>query len=95
MTPNDLRDEDTGPNGLQNFPVISSAVISNGSTTIRGSLNSTPSRTFTIQFFNSPAPEPSGNGEGKTFLEQKQVETNRNGNTSEFSNARIVTRPPL
>lgn len=122
VTPNDLRDADTGPNGLQNFPVISSAVISSGSTTIRGSLNSIPFRTFTIQFFNSPAPDPSGNGEGKTFLGQTQVETNRNGNvsfsfvpnrvaplgtrvtatatagngnTSEFSNARIVTRPPL
>lgn len=22
MTPNDPRDEDTGPNGLQNFPVL-------------------------------------------------------------------------
>jgi CSLREA domain-containing protein len=122
VTPNDPRDGDTGPNGLQNFPVISSAVISNGSTTIRGSLNSTPNRTFTIQFFNSPVPDPSGNGEGKTFLGQKDVDTNRNGNasftfvpnrvaplstrvtatatagngnTSEFSNARIVTRPPL
>ena len=120
VTPNDPRDGDTGPNGLQNFPVITSAVLSNGSTTIRGSLNSTPNRTFTIQFFNSPAPDPSGNGEGKTFLGQTQVATNRNGNatftfvptrvaplstrvtatatagngnTSEFSNARIVVRP--
>lgn len=33
VTPNDLRDGDTGPNALQNFPVISSAVISKGSTT--------------------------------------------------------------
>jgi len=34
MTPNDAGDPDTGPNRLQNFPVISSAVLSGGNLTI-------------------------------------------------------------
>jgi len=34
MTPNDPGDPDTGPNRLQNFPVISSAVLSGGNLTI-------------------------------------------------------------
>jgi CSLREA domain-containing protein len=82
VTPNDPDDPDTGPNTLQNFPVISSAVTaSGGPTTITGGLNSTPDQTFTIQFFSSPAPDPSGFGEGQTFLGQlTNVTTNANGN---------------
>jgi hypothetical protein len=82
VTPNDRDDPDTGPNTLQNFPAISSAVTSGGSTTVKGNLNSIPNRTFTIQFFSSlPAlADPSGFGEGKTFIAQRSVTTNRNGN---------------
>jgi hypothetical protein len=47
-TPQPDPDSDTGPNDLQTFPVISSAVTSRGSTTIRGGLNSTPRQTFTF-----------------------------------------------
>jgi CSLREA domain-containing protein len=119
VTRNDPQDPDTGNNDFQNYPGISSAVTSGGSTTVTGGLNSTPNRTFIIQFFSSPAPDPSGSGEGKTFIGQRSVTTNARGNasfsfvparavpvgwrvtatatgaggTSEFSRARIVTRP--
>jgi len=82
VTVNDLFDRDTGANTLQNFPVISSATTFGALTTIQGSLHSTPKSTFTIQFFSSPAPDPSGFGEGKTFLGQTSVTTNSNGNRS-------------
>lgn len=84
VTANDAKDTDTGSNRLQNYPVISSAVISGGSTTIRGSLNSTPGKRFTLRFFSisGPAVDPSGFGEGQTFLGQKKVETNKQGNAS-------------
>jgi CSLREA domain-containing protein len=124
VTPNDPGDGDTGANNLQNFPQITSAVTFGGATTIGGRLNSTPNRTYTIRYFSNPGAEAdsSGFGEGKTFLGQKTVETNRNGNasvnfapdrtvpigyrvtatatngggnTSEFSNARIVERPVI
>jgi CSLREA domain-containing protein len=74
-TPNDLKDPDSGPNGFQNKPVLSSATTTRSSIIIRGNLNSTPQKTFTIQFFSNS----SGN-EGRTLLGQKSVTTNANGN---------------
>lgn len=79
VTANDNKDPGAGPNKLQNFPVITSA----SATTIEGTLNSRPSKTFTIQFFSNPAPNiPTGFGEGETFLGQKTVTTNDRGRVS-------------
>jgi len=50
-TRNDLGDGDTGPNNLQNFPIITSTSFLSDRTTVRGGLNSTPSATFTIQLY--------------------------------------------
>jgi CSLREA domain-containing protein len=74
-TANELGDEDTGPNGLQNFPVLNSAVASGDATTIKGKLNSAPDETFKIRFFSNPE----NTDEGKTFLGQKSVTTNVDG----------------
>jgi CSLREA domain-containing protein len=88
VTPNDHGDPDTGPNRLQNFPLLTSATTSNQvGTTINGTLDSTPStrrkkRTFIIQFFSNPEADPSGYGEGKTFIGQTRATTNRQGNAS-------------
>jgi hypothetical protein len=86
VTANDPKDPDTGPNRLQNFPVISSAQTFASFTTIGGRLESTPStrkkkRTFIIQFFSNPSIDPPSTDlyEGKTFLGQTQVTTNRRG----------------
>ena len=51
-TRNDLGDADTGPNNLQNFPIIISTTFLPDRTTVRGGLNSTPSTSFTLQFFS-------------------------------------------
>jgi CSLREA domain-containing protein len=78
-TPNDPDDADTGPNYLQNFPVLSSArKNATGTTTVRGKLNSTPSKTFNIQFFSNPA----GTDEGKTLLGSATVKTDGAGDAS-------------
>ena len=85
VTANDTDDPDTGPNSLQNFPVLTSVSRSglDGSTTIEGTLNSTASTTFTVQFFSNPSAEPSNHGEGKTYLGQKSdVTTDPSGNAS-------------
>ena len=82
VTPNDSTDPDVGPNNLQNFPVITSATSSGGNATIAGTLNSTPSTQFTIEFFANPACDASGNGEGQTFLGRTQVTTAADGNAS-------------
>ncbi|HEY0725101.1 MAG TPA: hypothetical protein VGD41_14110, partial [Pyrinomonadaceae bacterium] len=51
IDPNDNCDGDTGPNNLQNYPVLTSAISGGGSTNIQGSLNSAPNTTFRVEFF--------------------------------------------
>ena len=82
VTPNDTLDADSGPNQLQNFPGLTSAA--SGTFRINGRLNSTPSQTFTIEFFASPAGscDPSHFGEGKTYLGSQNVVTNAAGNAN-------------
>ena len=81
VTPNDAADADTGANNLQNFPVLTSAV--SGSTIIQGTLNSTASSTqFRLEFFSNTSCDPSGNGEGETFLGFTDVTTDGSGNVS-------------
>ncbi len=82
VTRNDTGDADTGPNGLQNYPVITSAITSGGETTIKGTLNTTASDRLTIQFFSSSAADPSDFGEGKTYIGEIKVDTNLEGNTA-------------
>lgn len=71
----DARDPDTGPNDLQNFPVITAATSTGTTTTVTGTLRSKPEKNFTVQLFSNP---PLTN-QGKTFLGQVQVKSNRRG----------------
>ena len=66
-------DEDTGPNGLQNFPELTSAVISGGVTTVNGILRTTASTEaapvdVVIDLYWSTVCDPSGHGEGQTWF---------------------------
>jgi hypothetical protein len=87
-TDNDFGDIDTGPNGLQNFPLLSSAKKgAAGTTTVRGKLNSTPGKTFNIQFFSNPK----GTNEGKTLLGSRTITTDGSGDVSfAFSTKKTV-----
>jgi titin len=80
VTSNDTDDPDTGANGLQNFPLLTSAVRSNanGVTAIAGSLNSSPSTTFKIEIFLVVA-DSSGHGEAQAFLTSFDITTNSGG----------------
>lgn len=78
-TPNDAGDADTGANNLQNFPVLTGAEVVGGTTVITGSLSSVPSTQYVVQIFSNTACDPSGFGEGATFLAQTTVTTNANG----------------
>ena len=80
VTPNDAGDGDTGANNLQNFPVLTSAT--SGSTTVVGTLNSKANTQFRIEFYSNSACDPSGYGEGETFLGSTDVNTDGNGNAS-------------
>ncbi|HYV11091.1 MAG TPA: Calx-beta domain-containing protein [Pyrinomonadaceae bacterium] len=82
VSPNDLKDTDTGGNNVQNFPVITSVVSTNNSTTIQGSLSSTPNTAFQIDFYSNSAVDPSGNGEGAQYFNTTLVNTNPNGDAT-------------
>jgi uncharacterized repeat protein (TIGR01451 family) len=64
---NDPMDPDSGENGTQNYPVITSAVTSMGSTIVQGTFNSTPLTEYFFQVFSSDSADPSGFGEGRRF----------------------------
>jgi hypothetical protein len=73
ITPNDADDSDSGPNDLQNFPILSDARSVAGNTTIDGALTSLPNRSYRIEFFLNNVADPSGNGEGQIYLGSSSV----------------------
>jgi hypothetical protein len=82
VSPNDAGDGDGGPNFLQNFPVLSSANVKSGQTTISGTLNRSPKASFRVEFFSSDACDSSGFGEGANFLGSANVTIDMSGNAS-------------
>ena len=69
-----------GPNDLQNFPIITNALVSGGSTIISGSLNSTPASSFFVDIYRNLNPDPSGYGEGQFYVGTVSVNTDGSGN---------------
>ena len=63
---------------MQNFPILAS--VTSGSTTVEGTLDSTPGTEFRLAFFSNSACDPSGHGEGETFLGSTTVTTDAAGN---------------
>ncbi|MGN6184500.1 MAG: beta strand repeat-containing protein, partial [Thermoanaerobaculia bacterium] len=117
---NDALDADTqNGNNMQNRPQLASAASGGGLTAVNVSLGSAASSTYTLRFYTSPVADPSGFGEGQTYIGAMQVTTNAsgtasatfntpsapsgsyvtctataaNGDTSEFSNAVLVSSP--
>ncbi|MBK7641434.1 MAG: hypothetical protein IPJ19_00045 [Planctomycetes bacterium] len=82
VSPNDALDADSGANGLQNFPVLQSATRTSSTLRVQGTLNSTASSAFTLEFFASPGCDASGFGEGLVFLGSTPATTNASGNAS-------------
>ncbi|MFQ3679189.1 MAG: right-handed parallel beta-helix repeat-containing protein [Pseudanabaenaceae cyanobacterium] len=84
VTPNDPLDADAQTPGmgranrLQNFPVLTSVT----GTTINGTFNSLPNTTFRLEFFASTLADPTGHGEGQTFLVAQNVTTDASGNAT-------------
>lgn len=81
-TANDQGDTDTSANNRQNFPVLTSLTPSSNPTTINGTLNSTASTTFTIDFYANATCDPSGSGEGAQYLASTMVTTGADGNAA-------------
>ncbi len=92
VTPNDLGDADSGPNQLQNYPVITAATPG-GSTQVAGTLNSLANVTFTIDFYANLVADPSGYGEGQRWLGSTTVTTDGAGNASFGVSLAAATTP--
>lgn len=82
VTLNDVGDADIGANSFQNFPVLTSAISTDNTTTIKGTLNSTPSRTFRVEFFSNSALDASGYGEGEKLIGFENITTDSSGNAN-------------
>jgi hypothetical protein len=70
VTANDAGDADTGPNNLQNFPVIN--YVRRGDSVANFTLNSA-NGTYRIQFYSNTTCDASGNGEGEVLLATQNV----------------------
>jgi hypothetical protein len=67
------------PNDNQAAPLLTSASSSTSGTTISGTLQSVASTTFRIEFFANTTADPSGYGQGRTYLGFTTVTTNSSG----------------
>ena len=76
VTQNDTNDTDSGPNNLQNFPVITAATTSS----VSGTLHSTPNTSFIVHIFVNNTCDASGFGEGQQHLDTRSVTTDAAGN---------------
>lgn len=95
VDPNDPGDGDEGANNRQNRPVLISAESDASRTVVRGSLHSRPNATCRIELFSSAVADPSGYGEGETYLGVVNVTTDAAGNadfTADLSAAVPVGR---
>ncbi len=72
-------DGDIGANGLQNFPAITTATNTGGNIVITGSLASSPNTFFAVEFYGLGVCDPSGYGEGESFLGMKTFTTSASG----------------
>lgn len=69
-----------GGNNNQAAPVLTNVSTGAGRTLIQGTLTSAPNQQFVVQFFTNVAADPSGEGEGETFLGSTVVTTDGGGN---------------
>ncbi len=77
----------------QNYPVLTNAYSGTG-TLIRGTLDGIQGKTYTLQFFSSPAGDPSGYGEGQVFLGQTNLTLGASSCSSNFTAVLPVSVPP-
>lgn len=78
---NDSASGHAGPNLYQNFPVITSAVVTGSSVVLTGTLSAStlPNSTFVLDFFSNSAKDKSGYGQGQTYLGSATVTTSASG----------------
>ncbi|HMS50309.1 MAG TPA: CSLREA domain-containing protein, partial [Candidatus Saccharibacteria bacterium] len=83
IRPNDYLDTDTGPNNYLNTPVFRSVSESSGNTTVLYRLDA-PAGDYRIEFFSNSVADPSGSGEGETYLGFQNI-THSGGGLQQFT----------
>ncbi len=81
VTPNDPGDPDEGANRLQNHPILASA-SGRYRTTVMGSLDSLPNTPMELDFYESPEADPTGYGEGQTWIGSWPLATDSAGHAA-------------
>jgi parallel beta-helix repeat protein len=77
VTANDPDDNDAGPNGLQNFPVLTAASVDE-QTTI-GTFQGKPLTRYDLDFYANIQRDPANHGEGQTWVGTESITTDANG----------------
>lgn len=91
MSPNDPGDLDGESNNGQNYPRLTQAITSGGSTTVDGLLDSVASTDFHLEFYVNAACDLNGFGEAETLWGVHEVTTDAGGIAS-FS---VALTPPV
>lgn len=76
----------------QNSPFLTEITGATGGVTVQGILHSAPNSLFNLAFFANSVCDPSGHGEGQTYLGKSQVTTDGSGEGS--FNATFMTTLP-
>ncbi|HWS26083.1 MAG TPA: CSLREA domain-containing protein, partial [Xanthomonadales bacterium] len=95
-TANDLNDADAGPNGLQNFPVLTRAVRTANGLSVSGILDvkvGTSNAPYRIDVYASDSCDASGHGEGEVHIGSTSV--NLTQTTAEFFDFELTTDADL
>ncbi len=78
----DVLDVDSGPNGTQNYPIITSSYVTSSEISIVGTFNSKANTAYAIQYYSNVSCNQSGNGEGKVLIGTQIITTNSSGNAT-------------
>lgn len=74
-------DADTGPNNLQNYPILTVFYAGNGGTDVHLNLRfkSAPNTTYHVEFFSNDAYDPTGFGQGQVWVKSVDISTFADG----------------
>jgi len=82
----------TGPNDYQDFPDLESVTVSGSTVTVTGMLsNATQGSTYAIDLYNNASEDPSGYGQGQTWVGAEPVTI---GTSGFFSATFVVSQAP-
>jgi len=82
VTANDPLDADTGPNNLQNYPVLTGISGGGNSAAVNGELHSAANSAYVIDFYRNNVVDSSGFGEGQNYLGFLAVQTDAQGDAT-------------